>query len=173
MVRCDNDGCCSSSGDFFGIPCGLDVESSQGTWNSILGLRDSCLVFRVGSLRQKIKFTLANPAPYYGWTTRGTQDLSGKKCDFLWILYEIYILSILLNLLPQPIYIWRLGVFNCRFINSFYYLKCKFPDSEISVFSWRILCSLIFLQFHFKSLWNQILREEEVVCRDRKVVAGI
>ena len=45
MVRCDNDCCCSSFIPFF--PCGLAFEESQGTWNSILGLRDSCFVFRV------------------------------------------------------------------------------------------------------------------------------
>ena len=73
MVRCDNDCCCSVSGDDFnGIPCGLESSYSVGVWNGILKIRDSCTVFRVdGGLNSqkftlKFNFTLANLDPYYG-----------------------------------------------------------------------------------------------------------
>merc|ERR1719204_2567907 len=63
-VRCDNNCCCSLE-VFFQSFCGLEVSPNTGIWNSILGLKNSCITLRVvgGLNSQKVHFTLANPGP--------------------------------------------------------------------------------------------------------------
>ena len=85
IFKCDNDCCCSNSKGVFELParsdfsddadaiieafteCGLALRPSYTLYPPKLGLRSSCIAYRiVGSDKiRKLNFDFTNPSPYY------------------------------------------------------------------------------------------------------------